>query len=458
VTSVKSRTAQFEFSLAEQPIVIGQYRSVQPTLQGSPARPAILAFALAAGALLSYQAGRLWLADHRIHSTRLDVIERGVALEPTNAEGWDLLGRHRQLDFANADPAQAVADYQQAVQDDPLSATYWMNLAGAYEANGDLTGAQHAFEQARSVYPLSAEVAWNYGNFLVRQNQDAAGYAEIRHAVQSDPRLLPLAISRVWRASRDVNVLLDQALPPDVDAYTQALNFFASTRQTDAALLVWRRLITLGRPVPLVRTFPFFDELIQDDRSVDAKQVWVEALTAAGLPHDEPLNHSLVWNGEFSRDFDNGGLGWRWNSPWDVAIDFDSAPPSHGVRSVRLDFGGGRNLDLSQPAQYVPVESGRVYHFRAYIRTEEITTESGMRFSIVDPNHDRAVDVLSDNLTGTSPWTAAEMDVTTGPNTHFLLVRLLRVGSRLFDNKLRGRVWIADVSLVPAEAQGNLSQ
>jgi tetratricopeptide (TPR) repeat protein len=431
---------------------------VQPSPQEISARPAILVFALAAGALLSYQAGRLWLADYRIHSTRLEVIERGVALEPGNAAAWDLLGRHRQLDFANADPGQVLTDYQRAVQDDPLSANFCMNLAAAYEVNGDLASAQHAFEQARSVYPLSAEVAWNYGNFLLRQDQDAAGYAEIRHAVQSDPSLLPLAISRVWRASHDVNVLLDQALPPDVDAYTQALNFFASKSQTDAALFVWRRLIALGKPVPLVRSFPFFYELIQDDRSADAKQVWVEALTAAGLPHDEPLNHSLVWNGEFSRDFDNGGLGWRWNSPWDVASDFDSAPPSHGVRSVRLDFGGGRNLELSQPAQYVPVDPGRAYHFHAYMRTEEITTESGMRFSIVDPNHDAAVNVLSDNLTGTHPWTAAEMDVTAGPNTHFLLVRLLRVGSRLFDNKLRGRVWIADVSLVPAEVDENLSQ
>jgi tetratricopeptide (TPR) repeat protein len=431
---------------------------VQPSLQGVPARSAVLVFALAAGALLCYQAGRLWLADQRLHSTRLDVIERGVALEPANAAGWDLLGRYRQLDFANADPVQSLADFQRAVQDDPLSATYWMNLAGAYEANGDLPGARHAFEQARSVYPLSAEVAWNYGNFLVRQDQDAAGYAEILHAVQSDPRLLPLAISRVWRASRDVNVLLDQALPPDADAYMQALKFFATNHQTDVALSVWRRLITLGKPVPLAQTFPFFDELIQDDRSMDAKQVWIEALTAAGLPHDEPINHSLMWNGEFLRGFENGGLGWRWNSPWDVTIDFDSAPLSRDGRAVRLDFGGGRNLELSEPAQYVPVEPGRLYHFHAYMRTEEITTESGMRFSIVDPNHDAAVNALSDNLTGTHPWTAADMDVTAGPSTHFLLIRLLRVGSRLFDNKLRGRVWIADVSLVPAEFHENLSQ
>jgi tetratricopeptide (TPR) repeat protein len=428
---------------------------VQPTLQGVPARVAILVFALAAGALLSYQAARLWLANHRIHSTRLEIIERGAALEPGNADAWDLLGRYRQLDFENADPLQELADYQRAVQDDPLSATYWMNLAGAYEANGDFISAQHAFEQARSVYPLSAEVAWNYGNFLLRQDQDVAGYAEIRHAVQSDPKLLSLAISRVWRSSHDVNVLLDVVLPADVDAYIQALNFFASIRQTDAALSVWRRLVSLGKPIPLPQAFPFLDELILVDRSADAKQVWVEAVTAAALAQDEPLNHSLVWNGGFSRDFDNGGLGWRWSPSLGASIDFDSAPPSYGVRTVRLDFGGGSNLEISEPMQYVPVEPSRTYHFHAYMRTEEITTESGMRFSIVDPNHNNAVNALTENFTGSHPWTAAGMEVTTGPETHFLLVRLLRFGSRLFDNKLSGTVWIADVSLVPAETHGD---
>jgi hypothetical protein len=49
------------------------------------------------------------------------------------------------------------------------------------------------------------------------------------------------------------------------------------------------------------------------------------------------------------------------------------------------------------------------------------------------------------------------VELTTGPDTHFLLVRLLRFGSRLFDNKLSGTVWIADASLVSAEFQGNPS-
>ena len=105
---------------------------------------------------------------------------------------------------------------------------------------------------------------------------------------------------------------------------------------------------------------------------------------------------------------------------------------------------------LSEPGQYVPVEPGRGYHFHALVRTEEITTESGIRFSISDPNHSGAVDVTTENFTGSRAWTSVEADLTTGPQTHFLLVRLLRSPSRLFDNKLSGTAWIADVSLLQA--------
>jgi tetratricopeptide (TPR) repeat protein len=424
---------------------------VDQTLGEARTRLLILPLALACGIFLCYQAARLWLADHRIHSSKLEVIERGAALEPGNAEAWDILGRHRQLDFANADPSQALANYQRAIQDDPLSANYWMNLAGAYEANGDVNRAQEAFEQARAVYPLSAEVAWNYGNFLLRQDQDAAGYAQIHHAIQSDPSFLTLAISRVWRSSRDVDVLLDQVLPADVDAYFHALNFFCSIRKPDPALVVWQRLVALGKPIALRQTFPFFDELIADDRSNDATRVWIEALTAAGLPHDQPLKHSLIWNGDFAREFENGGLGWRWNAPVGAAIDFDTAPSPAGVRSLRLDFGGGRNLEISAPMQYVAVEPNREYRFQAYMETEEISTESGMRFSIFDPNHNGAVNLMTENFTGSHKWTATDLDVATGPETHFLVVRLYRVASRLFENRLSGTVWLADVTLIPAE-------
>jgi tetratricopeptide (TPR) repeat protein len=426
---------------------------VQISLQTASQRRALLLVSVAAAALLSYQAVRICLADYRVHSNRLDVMERGAALEPGNAAAWDRLGHRRQWDLADPDPIGALADYQRAVARNPLAAHYWLDLASAYEDTGNLPRARDAFEHARKVYPASAEVAWNYGNFLLRQEQYPEGFAQIQSAVSTDATLLPLAISRTWRSNHDINLLLDQVLPANLGAYFQALDFFAANHQASAGMIVWQRLLGLGKPFELPRSFPFLEDLILEDRAEDASRVWREALSAAGLPREAPAGNSLVWNGNFGQDFANGGLDWRWVAQPGVAIDFDAAPPDGGARSLRLEFGGGSNISLNEPSQFVPVEPGRTYHFHATMRTEAITTESGLRFAIRDPNHAAGAGLVTENLMGSHPWMRVEGDVTTSAATHFLLLRLSRDPSRLFENKLGGIVWIADVSLTPASAE-----
>jgi hypothetical protein len=241
-------------------------------------------------------------------------------------------------------------------------------------------------------------------------------------------------------------VLLNQVLPATQDAYFQAIDFIAANGQPAGALVIWARLLTSGKPFELRRSFPLLEFLIQSDRAEDASRVWREALAAAGLPHSEPANQSLIWNGNFARDFLNGGLDWRWSSPFGASIGFDASPPSSGGRSLRLDFSGGANLDLAEPREFVPVEPGRRYHFHADLRTQGITTENGVFFSIGDPNHGAAI-VTTENLTGTHNWTPVDVDYTTAPVTHFLLIQLRRSPSRLFENKLGGTAWIGDVSL-----------
>jgi len=377
------------------------------------------------------------------------LMERGAALLPGNGEAWDRIGRFWQFDFASPDSSKAVQAYLRAVRDDPNSSFYWMDLASGYEDVGDFARARQAFERAQSVYPISALVAWNYGNFLVRRGDDTQGYKKIREAVQSDKKLTPLAISRTWRSSDDVNSLLNGALPATADAYLQALNFFTSINRVDAALTVWNRLVALGQPVPLPETLAFLDKLIASDASSQALQVWRQALRLAGAPESEPKNGSLIRNGDFARDFANGGLDWRWASPFGVEAAFDAPPPSRSGRSLRLNFGGGANLALAAPAQFVPVEPNHTYHFHAYMRSAEITTDQGVHFSVLDPHHASAVNLTTEDFTGSHPWTAIDEELTSGPESHFLLVRLVREPSRLFDSKIAGTSWIADISLTP---------
>ena len=414
-------------------------------------RRALPAVALIVASLFTYSAVRLWIADHRIHVEKLESLESAVRLEPGNADAWDALGRFRQLDLNYADPAESLVAYQRAVEANPHSATLRMNLAAAYEGEGDIAAARAQFAAAAAAYPLSAEVSWNYGNFLLRQGETDEGYAQIRKAVLSDRSLLPLASSRVWRASRDINVLLDDVLPADADSYSAALDYFSSIDQTAPSLAVWERLIGLSQPMPLSKSFPLIDALVQTDDSADAARVWVEALKAAGMAYSQPLNHSLIWNGNFLRDFENGGLDWRYDPVLGVTLDFDTVPPGHDGRSLRMDFGGGNNTELDSPLQYVPVEPNHAYHFRATMRTEDISTESGLRYLITDPNHANAVNVTTENLTGSNPWKPVTAEFTTGPDTHFLAIRLRRTASRLFENRLSGTVWVCDAYLIPAE-------
>jgi hypothetical protein len=276
----------------------------------------------------------------------------------------------------------------------------------------------------------------------------------MRTAVQEDSTLLPLAINRAWRATNDPNQLADAILPNTAAAYIEALNFFAGEEDVNAGLKIWRRLADSHQPFEIEQLFPFLDVAIQQNHGADGERMWLEALAACGLPHDMPANGSVVLNGGFEHDILNGGFDWRLPSSWGMTADYDTTIHHGGQRSLRLDFGGGMNLELSQPLQFVAVVPSRTYHLDGFIRTENITTESGVRFYVYDPRYRDRIYLHTDDLTGTHDWTELQGNVTTGPDTQILQIEVHRIPSRLFENKLGGTAWIDDVSLVPAPAAG----
>ena len=57
-------------------------------------RRSLLLVCFVVAAILIFQAIRIWVADYRVHSNRMEFqMERGAALEPENAFAWDRLGR-----------------------------------------------------------------------------------------------------------------------------------------------------------------------------------------------------------------------------------------------------------------------------------------------------------------------------------------------------------------------------
>lgn len=427
------------------------YDCMSSTLSSPRPRRLFFAAATIVSIVVLWQASELWLADYWIESGNPSEMAKSAAFTPGNADAWDRLGRYHLLSFSDPNIPLATQEFQKAVEIDSLSQDYWMDLASAYDASGDEAGAEKAYAEARNAYPTSALVDWNYGNFLLREGKDQQGYEEIAHAVRGTPTLLPLAMSRVWHSSGDVNELLDHVIPPDEGSYITALNFFGSIKQAQPGIAVWQRLVSLGKPVNLPALFDFMEELIRENDSDDAVRIWNGSVASAGEPQLAVSAASPVSDGAFQSSFPDGGLGWRWQSELGASIDFDSSTPNGKGRSVRLDFSGGVNVDVTEPMQYVAIQSGQAYHFHASMRTEGITTDSGMRIVISDVLEGNS-NVQSASFIGTHPWTDIDLDIPPWPQTHFLVIQLRRDQSKYFDNKLGGSVWIADVSLVPATA------
>jgi hypothetical protein len=280
----------------------------------------------------------------------------------------------------------------------------------------------------------------------------AEAYSEIHRAVAVDSKLLPLAVSRAWRSDPDVHVLLDQVLPNTVEGDWEALSYLVQVQESSAALVVWNHLIGLKPRIDWIKFYAFIDMLVNQDRFDEAGSVWRQAMAAEGIFPPESPADSLVFDGGFERDLSNGGFGWRRQDVSGAEFDFDTEEKHSGSRSARIIFDRTQNLSYGHLYQRVLVTPGTRYSFRGFLRTDHISTDSGMRFEIVDPRRPRDLDVLTPNESGTLPWTMEEAEFTTGPQTHLIQIVLRRMPSARFDNKISGTVWVDDVSVFPGGA------
>ena len=422
---------------------------VKISLTSARARSLFLTLVLLAAAGLIFEAGKAWLAAQYAASLNPDAWLRAAELEPGNAEYWHRLGLLEEWDFGQSDPHQAIVYLRRATEINPRSDMDWMDLAGAYESLGETARAREAFERAQAAHPASAEVARRYGSFLIRRDDLSEAFAEIRRALATEPNLTVEAVSECWKASEDVPRILSEVLPADGRYYLTTLDYFLARHQADAALTVWNGLLALKQRFEMQRAVPLVDELISQGRIEEAQRAWQQALVATNWPRHGGDDFSLVFNGGFEHDLLNGGFDWREDPVSGAAFSFSSGVVHSGARALRIAFDGSANLDFAQLRQQVPVEPGHRYHFKAYLRTEGISTDSGIRFAIYDVFHPTALQILTPDLVGTHPWSLVETELTTGPEARLLAIILRRVPSWKFDNKLRGTVWVDDVALVP---------
>jgi len=411
------------------------------------------ATAMLLSGILIFFSAKAYIAARWNASSKPELWLKAAKLEPGNADYWSHAGILRQWDLNPRDMREAVRYLQIATKVNSRSSEVWMDLADTYATGGDASRAKEAYERAEGNFPMSAEVAWRYGNFLLYQEEFAEAYPKIRKAISLDPSLTQSALTECWQSNPNVASIVNSLLPDQSEYYVSAIGFFLSQKLVDPAVAIWNKQRERGLSIEMAETVPLVDALITEDRVGEAQQIWQNGLWAANWPREPETNGSLVVNGGFEQEIANGGFDWR-EVPLDGAnFDFDSAFVHSGSRSLRIEFDGTENVDFRHVFEYVPVAHDTRYHFSAFVRTEDISTDHGIGFEILDVEQPGRVQVASSDLTGTNPWTLLETDFVTGPDTHAVKITLRREPSWKFDNKLSGTVWIDDVALRPTNVQ-----
>ena len=434
-------------------------------LSSSIARATLLFVAAVLAVALGYSSTRNALAAHFAGLETRAGFERAVQLEPGNPETWFLLGRYWQYNIEEPDSHRAIAAYLNAISLDPHSANNWLDLAAAYEsaANSADQGrapslqnvARQAYEHAKKVYPISAEVAWRYGNFLLRQNEIPAAFAEIRHAVEADPKRAAEAVSRSWRLDPDINSIIENVLPPSAPVYLDAIRELDADAAMDPALTVWDTLRTLQPPpqIALMDVIPFVDSLVLAHRIDDAHRVWTQAASLAdpnSSTGDAP--GSLIWDGGFETGVSGGGFSWVF-APASLGVQssYDTKEKHSGERSLRLIFDGRRNVDFSGICHIAFVEPDASYRFSAWVHTQALTTDQGVRFRLEWTENAHSASVETPDVHGTQPWTEVSIPWTaTGDASRQVRVCISRKPGDDFGSRIHGSAWIDDVALTPA--------
>src|SRR6202045_3975646 len=353
------------------------------SLSSAAARGALVGVALAIAAYLSYFSVRTARATYYTGTETLYGLERATQIEPGDARNWYLLGRYLQYSFEDANPQRAISSYIKSLEIDPRATSTWLDLAATYESEGNDVAARKAFISAKQTYPLSAEVSWRYGNFLLRQGELEPAFAEIRRSVEADPGRAAEAVSRCLRVEPDANVILDRILPAKSDIYIAVMEDLAQDRQIESALKVWTRIVAMHPRISLHDAFQVVMELRGTGQASEAHKVWEQAVELAGLAELEGPKNSMVWDGGFESDVTGEAYAWRFaRTSRSAQISFDAQEQYSGKRSLRVSFDGSSDVAFYDVCQTAPTEAGKAYELSGWMKSKDLTTDQGVRIEL----------------------------------------------------------------------------
>lgn len=402
-------------------------------------RAAFAVFAVATVLIYVQYAYRTYAASSFARAGDYESVQHAIRLQPDNAQYWHLAGAYSL--YGSQQPDRAIQQLTTATRLNAWSSAAWLMLAGAYQVTGDEQKEKWAVDSAVNADPKTPDVAWEAANFYLVESDIEKSARLFRVVVENDTSRSDLAFRLLWRARPDVNFLLNTAMPPTAAGHIALLNVLCASQQPDAAAVVWERIRALPEHLAPELAYPFIDFLINSQRPAQAAQVW-EQLADINPTQVAHHGNNLILNSGFEDTVSNGGFDWRYAPKSGVKTFVDSVVANTGTRSLAIEFDGWPAEAGIQ--QFVPVKPGGRYLFSGSMKSADIQSSSGPRFGIYDA-YDGTRYALSDDMLETNVWRRQSISFEVGPNTHLLLVKVVREPA---NSRIIGRIWIDDLQIV----------
>jgi hypothetical protein len=372
---------------------------------------------------------------------------RTIRLIPSNPDPYYRMSLFHEWEMKSIDIEESLRFLKEAIKRNPLEQRYWLDFAQLLNMKAEKRGSEQALEKAISAFPTGYRGRWVSGTLLLQQGSPDKAFPHFTYILSHYPNRSRLVYDISNRSIDDKDLLFERLIPRDPSSINRYIGYLCEIGDYDSAKRAWRKKVSYGFKSTREETIRYIERLISHGELGEGFETWKQTLREERL--DTSSDGNLITNGGFELDkLLGGGFDWKIAKVKGTEISFDTSVAFEGKRSLKIAFDGKENVNFYHVYQYLPLRPETEYTLKASIKSDKITTRSGVRIEIVGIGGiGPRLYSASEPITGSNEWKEQTFTFKTPAGSQGGVIRVRREETQKLDRFIGGTVWIDDIQL-----------